>query len=53
MTKWYKCPRCVRYTATLINKGYVCNECEKNFSKEEFQKQSKKEFGEIQFESEH
>lgn len=51
MIKWYKCPRCIRYTTTIKEEKYICEECGKEFPKNEFKKQSIKEFGEIQYES--
>lgn len=53
MTRWYKCPRCIRYCVEL-NKTrniYKCGECLKSFTKNEFEISSRKEFGRI--ESEH
>lgn len=50
--KWYKCPRCIRYTATALHEGYRCDECTKVYTKEGFLKKSIKEFGSVQFEFE-
>ena len=39
MAKWYKCPRCVRFSILLNKKNllYECGECLKTFVKKEFE----------------
>ena len=54
MTKWFKCPRCIRYTVLFKPRQnrYHCQECLKSFTKNKFEALSKKEFGQKEFESE-
>lgn len=50
--KWYKCPRCVRFCVLPCTKGFICHECLKKYTTIGFEKDSRNEFGETQFEIE-